>query len=259
MARAATSGFGSGWIRWGVALACLALPGCAGDKPPVMAKAPPAPMVTPQPPPSSPEFNAATAKPLPIPVPPNLRPLATPEAPGPLDGMAPLPRPEPLELGAVPVPEPGTPAQIARPMPRPADAPSRSAAAAPPPTPAPPPATAADTAADTADIGEAGVAGGVRLLFAPGSAELPAAAAPLLRDLADTMARDPRMRLKVAAYASGEAENPVPARRLSLQRALKVREALAGEGIASLRVDVLALGLNADAPPMDRVDLIPLP
>ena len=72
------------------------------------------------------------------------------------------------------------------------------------------------------------------------------------------MGRQPGMRLKVAAYASGEVENPVPARRLSLQRALKVREALAGEGIASLRVDVLALGLTAAAPPLDRVDLIPI-
>ncbi|MEI7608912.1 MAG: OmpA family protein, partial [Rhodospirillaceae bacterium] len=106
--------------------------------------------------------------------------------------------------------------------------------------------------------GDPGVADGFRLLFAPGSAELPAATSALLREIADALGREPAMRLKVLAYASGEADNPVPARRLSLQRALKVREALAGEGIASLRIDVLALGLGATAPPLDRVDLVPI-
>jgi len=249
MAGAAQTGFGSGWIRVGVALACFALSDCAADKPSAAPKAPPAPMLTPSLPPSSPEFNASTARPLPIPEPPGLKPLPTPEAPGPLASMAPLPRPQPLDFAAEPVPEPGAPPQSAKPMPRPAGAPAPlPTTAAPSDTPPPPPSPE----------DESGVADGFRLLFAPGSADLPAAAPALLREIAETMGREPALRLKVAAYASGEAENPVPARRLSLQRALKVREALAGEGIASLRVDVLALGLTAAAPPLDRVDLVPV-
>ena len=236
-----------------LALASLALVGCAGDDPAASVPRPaPAPMVTPKPPPPSPEFNASVAKPLPLPEPPSFKTLPPPRSPGPRAHIAPLPRPEPLKLGTTPIPEPSPPAQLAKPMARPADAPESTAI---PPdtaeTPEPPPPTGSDT-----DI--MGIAGGYRLLFAPGSRELPATAAALLREIAEDMSREPLLRLRVAAYASGEAENPVPARRLSLQRALKVREALAGEGIASLRVDILALGLNAGSPPWDRVDLIPV-
>ncbi|MEI6557812.1 MAG: OmpA family protein [Rhodospirillaceae bacterium] len=254
MAGAAKRDIGSGWAGRGIALACLALAACADGRPPVTAPPrPPAPMVAPQLPPPSPEFNAQVARPLPLPEPPRLMTLAPPAAPGPVAVMAPLPSPEPLDFTLAPVPQPATPGQIARPMPRPAGSPAplRDEAGWPPtaaPTPSsPPPAN-----------DEIGVAGGFRLLFAPGSAELPAVAAAVLREIAETMAQDLRLRLKVAAYASGEAENPVPARRLSLQRALKVREALAGEGIPSLRIDVLALGITAEAPPRDRVDLLPI-
>ena len=219
-------------------------------------------MVTPRPPPSSPEFNAANARPLPVPEQPafSRTPVLTP--PGPVAALVPLPNPEPLALRPAPTVtgEPTPPPQMSKPMPRPTggSAPASEqnepaaapVAAPPPPIAAPPVATAAEDAL---------AAGGIRLLFKPGSAELPAAAAALLHDLADTLGRTPRMRFRLLAYASGDKENPVPARRLSLRRGLKVREALAGEGIANARVDVLSLGLTATAPPLDRVDLIPIP
>ncbi len=242
---------------WSVALACLVLTGCAEDMPPSGLPQPaPAPMVTPQSPPSSPEFNAQVAKPLPVPEPPSLRPLAAPAAPGPLTRMTPLPRPEPLVLSAMPVLEPNVPAALAKPIPRPTSPPP-SMTEAPTATPESA-ATTQESAAPASASAEAGVGGGYRLLFEPGARELPAAATALLHEVAESMGREPLLRLKIAAYASGDPENPVPARRLSLQRALKVREALAGEGIVSLRVDILALGLNAPAPPNDRVDLIPV-
>ena len=252
MAGAAKPGFGSRWTARGAALTCLVLAACAGAKPPVIPKAPPAPMITPQPPPSSPEFNARMAKALPLPEPPNLGTMATPAAPGPVARMEPLPHPPPLDLSAAPVAEPGTPPMIAHPLPRP------TAGAAPPDDTGPAADPMSPPVLAPQPGGDAGVEGSFRLLFAPGSPDLPAAAAGLLREIADSMAREPTLRLRIAAYASGDAENPVPARRLSLQRALKVREALAGEGIASLRVDIQALGLGDGSTPRDRVDLIPI-
>jgi outer membrane protein OmpA-like peptidoglycan-associated protein len=257
MATGARSGWNTAWRTAGAACLLALASACAGDdRPPPKAPAPPAPMVTPTLPPPSPEFNAHNARPLPVPDAPSLRPPRPPEAPGPVAALVPLAVPAPLALPAADVPVPGAPAAMKKPIARPTGAPTPLPAEATEPMgPAAEPAAPAVPAPEGAD---AGVGSGFRLLFAPGSTELPAAAAALLRELADTMGREPAMRLKVLAYASGEAENPVPARRLSLQRALKVREALAGEGIASLRVDVLALGLTATAPPFDRVDLQPV-
>ena len=247
--------------RWGVALACLLLAGCFWDRPPAMTKTPPAPMVTPQPPPSSPEFNAANARPLPVPEPPAFSRTPSLTTPGAGAALVPLPNPEPLALTPAPTvaAEPTPPPQMSKPIPRPTGGPApviEETEPAPAPVAAQPAAVAPPPVVATED---ALAPGGIRLLFKPGSAELPAASASLLHDLVDTLGRTPQTRFRLLAYASGDKENPVPARRLSLQRALKVREALAGEGIANARVDVLPLGLTAAAPPLDRVDLIPVP
>ena len=238
----------------GAALTCLLMAGCAGAKPP-HAPPPPKPMLTPQPPPSPAEFNAGNAKPLPIPRRLGLEPLEIPPAPGPLTDIPPLPLPEPLVLSADPVTAQKAPPQMAKPLLRPSGPSPQPSGDSDDPavTASPPPAGAPGGVEEDAGIGT-----GFRLLFPPGSPELPAAAAIVIHELADTMAREPALRLRLAAYASGEAENPVPARRLSLQRALKVREALVGEGVNTLRIDVMALGITAPAPPRDRVDLIPI-
>ncbi len=214
-------------------------------------------MLTPQPPASTPEFNLGNAQRLPMPGPLSFGPLVIPQSPGPLTNMLPLPMPEPLALFADPVPAPKIPPQMAKPIPRPLD-PSPTAASqtaqAPKALSPPPPSSVPEAGAGE----ETGLGNGFRLLFMPESTELPAAAALVVRELADSMSREPTLRLKLAAYASGEAENPVPARRLSLLRALKLREALVAEGIDILRIDIMALGITATAPPRDRVDLLPM-
>ncbi len=100
---------------------------------------------------------------------------------------------------------------------------------------------------------------GSRILFAPGSAKLSRAARDKLTDLAQALARSPSTRLQVVAYARSGDDDPVRARRSSLSRAIAVRRFLIGKGVASIRVDVRALGDRASDGPADRVDLVPHP
>jgi hypothetical protein len=59
----------------------------------------------------------------------------------------------------------------------------------------------------------------------------------------------------VVAHATGKADDPSVARRLSLSRALAVRAALTAEGIASSRIYVRALGAQGGDGPPDRADI----
>jgi outer membrane protein OmpA-like peptidoglycan-associated protein len=100
---------------------------------------------------------------------------------------------------------------------------------------------------------------GLRITFGPGSAVLNPATAAALRDLARRLSATGS--LTVAAFAPGTPEDPSTARRISLARALAARGVLIGEGIASPRILVRALGASApiaEGPP-DRVDLLPAP
>lgn len=116
-----------------------------------------------------------------------------------------------------------------------------------PPAPAPalPPATA-------------------QLVFAPETAALSAEAKATLKDLAARFpAHDENVRLQLIAYASGEDMSASKARRLSLARALSVREYLMANGIEGTRMDVRALGDEAGrlpngppaGSPANRVDI----
>jgi outer membrane protein OmpA-like peptidoglycan-associated protein len=85
-----------------------------------------------------------------------------------------------------------------------------------------------------------------RLVFAPESATLSAEAEGMLKDLvASFPAHDEGSRLQLLAYASGEGMSASKARRLSLARALSVREYLIANGIDGTRMDVRALGDEA--------------
>jgi outer membrane protein OmpA-like peptidoglycan-associated protein len=95
-----------------------------------------------------------------------------------------------------------------------------------------------------------------RLVFAAGSAELPAGGDATLRDLAKRLGGDEGIRLQVVAYADGTPDQASQARRLSLSRALTVRSFLIAQGVRSTRIDVRALGTQASDGPADRVDLI---
>lgn len=81
------------------------------------------------------------------------------------------------------------------------------------------------------------------LVFAPDSATLSAEAKGMLKDLAAHFpAHDENARLQLVAYAGGEGMSASRARRLSLARALSVREYLIANGIDGARMDVRALG-----------------
>ena len=62
-------------------------------------------------------------------------------------------------------------------------------------------------------------------------------------------------RLQIQSFA-GEPGSDSDARRISLSRALSVREYLMGKGIEPSRMDVRAMGNNTKEAPADRVDLI---
>jgi outer membrane protein OmpA-like peptidoglycan-associated protein len=102
------------------------------------------------------------------------------------------------------------------------------------------------------------------LVFAPETAALSAEAKATLKDLAARFpAHDENVRLQLIAYASGEGMSASKARRLSLARALSVREYLIANGIEGTRMDVRALGDEAGrlpngspaGSPANRVDI----
>jgi outer membrane protein OmpA-like peptidoglycan-associated protein len=121
------------------------------------------------------------------------------------------------------------------------------------PVPPPPPVTVVPEAPG----GVATLANGVRITFGNDRADLNAITDSAVRGLAHTVPADATF--NVTAYATGSPDDPSSARRLSLSRALVVRSALMGEGVASVRIYVKALGAAspsiADGPP-DRVDVV---
>lgn len=67
---------------------------------------------------------------------------------------------------------------------------------------------------------------------------------------------DKNLRVSIQAYAAPSDDTPNGDRRLSLARALAVREYLRSQGIETSRMDVRAMGKNTTRPPFDRVDVI---
>lgn len=63
-------------------------------------------------------------------------------------------------------------------------------------------------------------------------------------------------RLEILAYADTPDGSVAAARRLSLRRALAVREVLLSQGIQSTRIDVRALGGSEVTGDPDRLDLV---
>ena len=153
---------------------------------------------------------------------------ARPAPPPPLPPPIP-PAPPPLPVVAPPPPAPDIPARPVLP---------------PPPAPI----------VEGAESASAALPDGLRVTFASGRADLNPATADSVRAVARAIT--PNVTLAVTAYAAGVPEDPSTARRLSLSRALAVRSLLIGEGIASTRITVRALGPSATAnAPTDRVDL----
>ncbi len=94
------------------------------------------------------------------------------------------------------------------------------------------------------------------LTFAGASADLNIDTQQKLDAIIRQMIDAPAMRLQLRSYAAGPDGTKSDARRLSLSRALSVREFLMSHGIDSTRVDVRALGSETDTQPLDRVDAV---
>ncbi len=163
--------------------------------------------------------------------------------------------PAPTPPAAAKAPEAPPPPQVAKPA-LPTVPPAIAALPPPPPLPAPrgeAPAVA-PVAADAPGTASP-MPGGVRVTFGPGRQELNPVTETALRDLARRYAGD-QGSISINAYASGAAEDPSTARRLSLGRALAARAVLINEGIASNRIYPKALGAAGGDGGADRVDVV---
>jgi outer membrane protein OmpA-like peptidoglycan-associated protein len=175
---------------------------------------------------------------------------AKPAAPTPPTAAAPgapavpsAPAPPGAPRGAPPAAPPAAvvgltpPPAVVIPAPAPADAPM------PPPPPPPISATAGTTVAPLPKIDGTGV----RLDFTGTEADLTPGSADAVKALVAAAPPAETTSFNVVAYATGTADDPSAARRLSLSRALAVRSALIASGVPSTRIYVRALG----APPPD--------
>jgi outer membrane protein OmpA-like peptidoglycan-associated protein len=79
---------------------------------------------------------------------------------------------------------------------------------------------------------------------------------PVLDKLANILRSSNGLRITLTAYAQSSGNvSPRDARRLSLTRALVVRDYLTAKGVSSGRIDVRALGVNYTGDNGDRVDI----
>jgi len=150
---------------------------------------------------------------------------------------------KPQETAAAPPPA-AAPAQDEAPPP------PKLTAIAPPPVklasrPPPPPAPAQAEPAPE------------RVSFLTGKSELSPEAQKLLDGVATRMSADATLRLELVAYAAGNGDDSIDARRLSRARAEAMRAYLVDKGVGVVRVDLRALGKPTDdGAPTDRVDLV---
>ncbi|HUY68992.1 MAG TPA: OmpA family protein, partial [Alphaproteobacteria bacterium] len=94
------------------------------------------------------------------------------------------------------------------------------------------------------------------LPFATGSENIGRDDLPTLHKLVQLLRNHGGVRVTLTAYAAlGQSTSPRDARRLSLARALAVRDYLTAKGISSARINVRAMGANVESGDMDRVDI----
>jgi len=99
--------------------------------------------------------------------------------------------------------------------------------------------------------------GAFRVQFRAGQAALPAGVAEALAEIGRRLAQIPAGtgRITVEGQASGPANDPSTARRVSLARANEVRNALVAGGLDATRVDIRPLGRTNAA--LDVADVLP--
>ncbi len=163
-----------------------------------------------------------------------------PARPAPTQAGLPTPPPVPAPVGEQAAPT----ASIALPA---AQLPAAQLPSGPPPSAAP----VASASAPAAAVAQSNL----RILFTGAQTELSADNAAAIKELAAGQQGNDSATYNVVAYATGASDDASVARRLSLSRALAVRNALIAGGITSSRVYVRALGSQSAGGPPDRADL----
>jgi outer membrane protein OmpA-like peptidoglycan-associated protein len=123
--------------------------------------------------------------------------------------------------------------------------------------PAPTPAITQRMAATPPSEAETGLSRQSSILFAPGAAEPAPSALDTVREMSGALASQlagGSARIQLEAYGGKKDDKSSDARRLSLKRALIVRQLLIDDGVPSERIDVRAMGGASDGP-LDRVDI----
>ncbi len=177
-----------------------------------------------------------------------------PQAPKPVVAQAAKPTPPPAG-SAAPVPfsfsgEPSAPASAASQQTRVASnqPPPAHTNLAPPPASAPPPS----------DQGPNGLVRQSQILFGPGAPDPVPEAIDAIKGLASPLnsaLAAGASRVEVIAYGGARGDKSSDARRLSLRRAIVIRQLLIDGGVPSARIDLKAMGGTNDAEPTDRVDI----
>jgi outer membrane protein OmpA-like peptidoglycan-associated protein len=117
----------------------------------------------------------------------------------------------------------------------------------------PPPTTAAQPAASQPGMTKRG-----EILFTKNATDPAPAQFDGLKLLAGDLSealKNGSSRIQLEAYAGGHGDKGSEARRLSLKRALSIRQVLIENGVPSSAIDVRAMGGADDSGPADRVDV----
>lgn len=183
---------------------------------------------------------------------------------GPAPEPAPAPKPAPKKVAEKPKPKPA-PAPKAEPAPAPASHETipfslsgQDDYGAPPSKPQQQ-ATAEPSPSQTKPAGGTGNIRNIHINFPPGTAEPSADVAAALQSLAGDLTNELQAksgRLLLQAFAGTPGDKSSEARRLSLKRALAVRQLLIDSGVPSDRIDVRAMGGITDGGKPDRVDVM---
>jgi outer membrane protein OmpA-like peptidoglycan-associated protein len=182
------------------------------------------------------ESTPAEAPPVEVPKPVHHHRAAAPPASVSSDTLA----------GAAPA-NPETSFEISQAPPPPKPASRRIARAAPPPT---------QTIAPEAS--SAGLTKHSTILFAAGAPDPAANALGAIKFLASDLNAalgSGDSRIQIQAYGGAKGDKSTDARRLSLKRALSIRQVLIDDGVPADRIDVRAMGGATDGGPTDRVDV----
>ena len=186
------------------------------------------------------------------------KPQAAPKPPPPPKRVAAAPKPAPAPAPAPVQAAPGKPGQLPGIFGAPdysnvfgngGNAPQRQASNAPPPP---------RTAPAGPTTGNENLTKKSMILFAKDAADPAAGALGSIKFLAgelNSAMTTPNARVELQAFGGAKGDKGSDARRLSLKRALAIRQVLIDDGVSPDRIDVRAMGGVDDTGPTDRVDV----